>query len=120
MYITMKDGRKVYMPTDEEDAQITAAALSDPDCPPLTDEQLANMRPASEVLPPKLFSALVDMSKKAGRPLVNGIAKKPVTLRIDEDLVDQLRASGKGWQTRLNAQIRQWVNEETKDSNFAH
>jgi uncharacterized protein (DUF4415 family) len=74
MYITLKNGKQVYMPTDEEDAQITAAALSDPDCPPLTDDQLARMRPASEVLPPELFSGLVDMSKKAGRPLANGIA----------------------------------------------
>ena len=32
--------------TDEE---VIAAALSDPDCPPLTDEQLARMRPVSRV-----------------------------------------------------------------------
>ena len=32
--------------TEEE---INAAALSDPDCPPLTDEQLAQMRPVSRV-----------------------------------------------------------------------
>jgi hypothetical protein len=41
-------------------------------------------------------------------------------IELDEDLVEQLRASGKGWQTRLNAQIRQWMSEETKDSGFAH
>jgi hypothetical protein len=37
--------RKLIPPTDKEDAVITAAALSDPDAQPLTDEQLTNLRP---------------------------------------------------------------------------
>ena len=37
--------------TDAEDAAITKAALEDPDCPPLTDSELATMRPAIEVVP---------------------------------------------------------------------
>jgi putative transcriptional regulator len=36
--------RSLAAMTDEEDAAITAAAESDPDCPPLTDAQLAQMR----------------------------------------------------------------------------
>lgn len=110
MYTIMKNGKQVYIPTDEEDTMLTAAAMSDEDNPPLTDEQLAQMRPASEVLPPALFESLVKTSK-AGRPLMNGVPKKAVTIRIDEDLIEQLRASGKGWQTRLNRQIREWVRE---------
>jgi hypothetical protein len=31
------------MPTDEEDRQITLAALSNPDCPPMTDEDFEYM-----------------------------------------------------------------------------
>ncbi len=43
-------------PTDEEDAVITAAAMSDPDCIPLTDEEWQelkplNGRPADETIP---------------------------------------------------------------------
>jgi hypothetical protein len=34
---------KIIMPTDEEDRQITLAALSDPDCPPMTDEDFEFM-----------------------------------------------------------------------------
>ena len=37
--------------TDEEDAEITAAALRDPDNPPWPDEMIARARPASEVHP---------------------------------------------------------------------
>lgn len=40
--------RVVYEISEEEDAAITAAALSDPDNLPLTDEQLSKMRPLSE------------------------------------------------------------------------
>lgn len=40
--------RRVVMPTEEEDAAITAAAEGDPDHPPLTEEQLARMRPFAE------------------------------------------------------------------------
>lgn len=113
MYTTINNGKQVYMPTEEEGAMLTAAALNDSDNPPLTDEQLAQMRPACEVLPPALFASLVKASK-AGRPLANGVPKKPVTIRIDEDLIEQLRASGKGWQTRLNAHIRDWLGSEHK------
>ena len=35
---------KIVMPTDEEDRQITLAALSDPDCPPMTDEDFVYMK----------------------------------------------------------------------------
>ena len=34
--------------TDEEDAELTAAALSDPDNPPLTEEFWANAKPMSD------------------------------------------------------------------------
>ena len=37
--------------TDEEDAQLTAAALRDPDNPPLDDERAARLRPAIDVHP---------------------------------------------------------------------
>ena len=34
---------KIIMPTDEEDRQITLAALSDPDNPPMTDADFESM-----------------------------------------------------------------------------
>jgi uncharacterized protein (DUF4415 family) len=42
-----------------------------------------------------------------------GPAKKPakeqVAIRLDPDLVGALRASGPGWQTRVNAALREWL-----------
>ena len=49
--------------TDEEEARIQAGIARDPANPELTDEQLAQLRPAREVLPPELYAALT-----RGRP----------------------------------------------------
>lgn len=87
--IKTRSGRKIIMPTTEEDAAITAAALSDPDAQPMTDAQLKAMR-------------------KMGRPRISN-PKAPLTMRIDADILDALRTSGQGWQTRVNAILREAV-----------
>jgi len=40
--------------------------------------------------------------RKAGRPVgsVQAAHKRPTTLRLDENVLQRWRASGKGWQTR--------------------
>jgi uncharacterized protein (DUF4415 family) len=42
---------------------------------------------------------------KGGRPRVEN-PKKTVTLRLDADVLERLKADGKGWQTRANALLR--------------
>jgi uncharacterized protein (DUF4415 family) len=43
-----------------------------------------------------------------GRPRLP-TAKRQVTIRLDPDLLDRLRATGPGWQTRLNEALRDWL-----------
>jgi len=50
-----KSGRWVKLPTNEENETIRAAAISDPDAPLLTDEQMAGMQPL-----PIIGNSLVD------------------------------------------------------------
>lgn len=80
--------------TDQEDAAITAAAFSDPDAQPLTNEQLANLRPA----------------RPRGRPAGSG-RKVQVTVRFDADLIAAFKEEGDGWQTRMNDALREWRRE---------
>ena len=83
--------------SDEEDAEITRAANSDPDCPILTDEQLRRMRPMAEVRPD-----LVDAFRRArGRPKLER-TKVQVTLRLDADVIETFKSEGQGWQSRIN------------------
>jgi uncharacterized protein (DUF4415 family) len=35
--------------------------------------------------------------------------KRQLTLRLDADVVDFFEAGGKGYQTRINAALREWV-----------
>jgi len=54
-----------------------------------------------------------------GRPKKRGPTKVPVTIRLDIDLLEELKSGGAGWQTRLNNAVRKWVfsdetNEESK------
>jgi len=87
--------------TPEEDAAITAAAASDPDNPPLTAMDMSAFRPAADTAPD-----LVAAYKRRGPKTGASGAKKQVTLRIDPDVVEHFRATGDGWQGRINAVLR--------------
>jgi len=43
---------------------------------------------------------------QAGRPPLGDHPKSSVTLRLDADVLASYRATGAGWQTRLNADLR--------------
>jgi uncharacterized protein (DUF4415 family) len=92
MQIKTKSGRILELPSPEEDAQITAAALTDPDNLPLTDAELSQFKRAP------------------GRPQGSG-KKEQVTIRIDVEILEQFRATGNGWQTRINDALRDWIKQ---------
>jgi uncharacterized protein (DUF4415 family) len=87
--------------SDTEEAEIQRQIAEDPDDWLSTDEELASARPFAEVFP-----ELADSIRRArGRPPVEN-PKRQVTLRLDTDVVDRFRASGKGWQSRINEALR--------------
>ena len=48
-----------------------------------------------------------------GRPKSEA-PKRQVTLRLDQDVIAGMRASGPGWQTRVNEALRRWVKRQAK------
>ncbi|MFT4257715.1 MAG: BrnA antitoxin family protein [Pseudoxanthomonas sp.] len=40
-------------------------------------------------------------------------AKASTTVRFDHDVLDAFRAGGPGWQTRMNAALREWLKEHS-------
>lgn len=96
--------------SDEEDARLTAAAESDPDNPPLTEEDWRRMRPAHEVHPHLVRKSL---ERKRGRPKLT-TAKEQVTLRIDPDVLAHFKKAGAGWQTRINAALRRAMRNKRR------
>ncbi len=43
---------------------------------------------------------------RRGRPPLGEKPKQPVTLRLDADVIAAYRATGTGWQSRINADLR--------------
>ena len=72
------------------------------DNPEWTAATEARSRPADEMHPPRVVDALV--KRRPGRPA--GSLKQRVTLRLDREAIDRLRANGPGWQTRINDAVR--------------
>lgn len=72
----------------------------------LTKEDFKLMRPIREV-DPQMLILLKKASqelKRRGRP--EGRTKDVVSLSLDKDVIASLRASGSGWQSRVNQLLR--------------
>ena len=80
--------------------------LIDDENPEWTAEEVAQARPASEVLPPDLYAEL--SKRRPGRPKSEA-PKVAVKLRLDPDIVEAYKAEGAGWQMRINAALRKTV-----------
>ena len=46
--------------------------------------------------------------KRVGRPQGSG-SKEQVAIRIDRDVLAAFRDAGPGWQTRMNAALKEWL-----------
>lgn len=49
-----------------------------------------------------------DQLVRRGRPLAVS-PKVPVTVRYDAEVVAAFKATGKGWQTRMNDALKEWL-----------
>lgn len=72
----------------------------------LTAVDLKHFKSAQVVLPPELLAVL----PKRGRPLAKA-PKQAVNIRLSPDILAAFRATGQGWQTRLNDALRDWLRE---------
>ncbi|MCZ2292816.1 MAG: BrnA antitoxin family protein [Burkholderiales bacterium] len=76
----------------------------------LRTEDLKKFRPATEVLPDSL-------QRKLGvRGPQRAPTKERITIRLSRDVVQRFRATGEGWQTRVDAALRDWL-ESHKPAN---
>ena len=85
--VKTRTGRTIVVPSKEESAAIDAGIAHDPDTYELGEAEFKQLR--------------------RGRPLGSG-TKVQITLRLDADLVEKFKASGSGWQTRINDALKSW------------
>ena len=89
--MTLEEVRKLPPITEEEAEKYRnfKEDFTDPECPPLTKEELSRFRFSREVHP------------EWYRP-----KKVTITIRLDVDVVEKYKMMGKGYQTKMNADLR--------------
>jgi len=90
--------RGIVRPSLVDDRKITAAARVDPDALPLTAEQL---------------EAMVPLRTVRGRPK-SANPKQLVSVRYSPEVLAYFRATGEGWQARMDGVLRQYVARQAK------
>lgn len=98
------------IPTPAEDEAIRAGITKDSDTRVLSKEWFKSARPASDILGSDHYRSLLETKKRRGRPPSES-GKQFIGLRVDTDVVDAFKSSGKGWQTRMNAALRCYLSE---------
>lgn len=80
---------------------------------PLTDEEWKRLgTPIHGINELPLEAREAVKNTMRGRPPLDN-PKKKVTIRLDADLLTALRATGNGWQTRVNSALKRLVAEHS-------
>lgn len=87
--------RKPLKPLTNEEGEVRELTLAD----------MRRFRPTFDVLPPELVEIIKNRKVGERGPQVAPV-KQQVTLRLDRDVLDSFRASGAGWQSRINDALR--------------
>jgi uncharacterized protein (DUF4415 family) len=95
-----KNQTRLLRNTPEEDAAINRGIASDPDTYELSAEEFKQLRPLPEVM----------AERRMGRPPKEH-PKEQVSVRYDADVIAAFRATGEGWQTRMNNALRVYLSE---------
>lgn len=83
----------------------------DTDNPTWTNKDFAQAQPAHEALPNIFSKTRTDSLLTArGRPRAD-VTKVRVGIRLSPEVLDHFKASGDGWQTRIDAALRQFIAE---------
>lgn len=71
------------------------------DFPESTDEELKQFRPFAEVFPDLAES----IRRSRGRPKAER-PKQQISIRLDPEVIEKFRATGPGWQARINEVLK--------------
>jgi uncharacterized protein (DUF4415 family) len=94
-----KSGSKRSSRRTDDAPELTAAAIG-------RGQWAVGGEPVSPAAGAKAFQEAI----KRGRPR-SAVTRKMLSLRVDPDVLMALRASGRGWQTRVNALLREAVTK---------
>jgi uncharacterized protein (DUF4415 family) len=82
----------------------------DKDNPEWTDNDFKRAVPLSG-LPESLQAKLSGIQR--GRPRAE-VTKQRISIRLSPDVLEGFRASGAGWQTRIDAALKEWLQSHSR------
>lgn len=83
----------------------------DTDNPEWSAADMAQARPARELLPGLFGAARTEaLLTSRGRPKAE-VTKVRVGIRLSPEVLEHFKSSGTGWQTRIDAALRQYIAE---------
>ncbi len=94
-HLTLSNGRKIQLNRPEEEAAINAGIAADPETFELSDAEFAQLKRAPGRPPkenPKVFTGI----------------------RLDAEVLNAFKATGKGWQTRMNDALKEWLERHSE------
>ena len=79
----------------------------DDENPGLTEADFAQMRPAREVVPTVVEAYL--QGKLGVRGPQKAPTKEQINIRLSQSVLESFRATGDGWQTRIDEALKDWL-----------
>ncbi len=76
-----------------------------------TQEEWQDPDDAPDLSTPEWIEKFRSVPVRRGRPLID-TPKTSTTIRLDADILERFRQSGPGWQTRINAALREWLDKQ--------
>ena len=81
------------------------------DAPEWTQEDFRNARPISDF--PELLDAINNARARGQRGPQKSVTKDRIGLRLDHEVVQYFRATGPGWQSRINEILAEHVKKQS-------
>lgn len=105
-------GLKMTTMTIEDRRSAREHGESKTDVALLRQNKLASVEPEDDEDSPDATELMREAiaQRRAGRPAGSG-NKEQVAIRFDKDVLDAFRATGRGWQTRMNDALKAWLKE---------
>ncbi|OBX05210.1 toxin-antitoxin system, antitoxin component [Gallibacterium genomosp. 3] len=83
----------------------------------LTDKELNQFKPLNQVMSPEFVEMVTthqeEMEKKRTRGKQKLPTKQLVTIRLSPEVVESFKATGKGWQSRINEVLVKYIEQKT-------
>lgn len=95
--LTLRSGRRVVLNDADEESSIQTGIDADPETREPSEDETKALR-------------------RVGRPPLP-VTKERITIRLSPDVVEAFRATGKGWQTRMDSALKDWLKDHSPTSN---